>query len=117
MGFRVSGFGFRVQGLGLGVGLWNPAKLFCLSTGAYIEELLPLRKNKYDGEKEYWIDYRTIGSKGAREQESLKEKISGEGATDSFSFQAGGMNEWNFDGMGHGVCQVETGKDKAPDLD
>ena len=114
MGFRVLGSGFKVWGWGLGFGTLQNCFAY---PRKHIEELLPLRKNKYDGEKEYWIDYRTIGSKGAREQESLKEKISGEGATDSFSFQAGGMNEFNFDAMGHGVCQVETGKDKVPDLD
>ena len=74
-----------------------------------------MRRNRYDEvEVEYWVDVRTIGSKGTRERTGMRDTTSATGSTAGIpdSTQNADLGSWRFEESG--VCQVETGKDKAP---
>ena len=64
------------------------------------------------------MDFRTSGKKGSREREGIRDKTSAAGVVNGFPDQTVNnqpLGEWRLEG--HGVCQVEGGKDKVPGLD
>lgn len=69
-----------------------------------------LRKDKYDEDLEqFWCEKRTSGKQGTKEEEGLKEKVKGAGASDSLKI--GGLRgdldkEWDRDGRDG--CKVEA---------
>ena len=79
--------------------------------------LIQLRRNKYDEEEvEYWVDARTIGTRGTSEKEGMRDVTNAQGAVNGFGSAHQPSNLDEFDPASMGGCSLETGKDKAPIL-
>ena len=78
-----------------------------------------LRKNKYDSEiTEYWVDARTAGVKGQRDEEALRETASIQGQCNEAPDLRGSgtpIGEWCLN-PGNTPCEEVSGNDKATRL-
>ena len=73
-----------------------------------------LRANKYDGEKEYWYDSFTRGTRGTRDIEGLRDSTRGTGTANGMEDSSKSSKphlEWDLKDLGE--CPKEDGTDKV----